>query len=167
MLHAFLLDGEAHELWLGRSREGYCLHAGGRRIPVELLERGGHTHELVIEGDSYHVLIAGRGDEVHVHLNGESHLLCYVDNLKRFAGDPTDDGDAVTRAPMPGSIIAVSVEVGQRVRRGDALMVIESMKMETTINAACDGAVQCLHVDVGQLIDKDALLITLDRSASE
>ncbi len=73
----------------------------------------------------------------------------------------------MTRAPMPGSIIAVSVEVGQRVRRGDALMVIESMKMETTISAACDGAVQCLHVDVGQLIDKDALLITMDRSASE
>ncbi|SCK09955.1 Acetyl/propionyl-CoA carboxylase, alpha subunit [Variovorax sp. HW608] len=166
MAHAFFLNGKEHELWLSRAGGGYRLHTDGKQFPIGLLARGDHAHELLIHEDSCRTFIARRGDEVHVHLDGESYILSYVHNLKRFASEQKDEGEAVARAPMPGSVIAVSVEAGQQVQRGAPLMVIESMKMETTINAACDGVVQSLHVSVGQTFDRDAVLVSLERSAT-
>lgn len=165
MSHAFLLGETEHELWLARAGSGYRLHSGGQSLPVQLLPRGDHAHELIVHDDSRRVFIARRGDEVFVHVDGEAHALRYVHNLARFAGDSRDEGEAVARAPMPGSVIAVAVEIGQRVERGQTLVVIESMKMETTISAACDGSVQALHVELGQTFDRDAVLVTLERTA--
>jgi len=166
MAHAFILNGDEHELWLSHERGGYRLHVNALQLPVKLLPRGDDLHELIVHDDSHRVFIAQRGDEVHVHLDGETHSLRYVHSLSRFAGENKDEGEAVARAPMPGAVIAVSVEAGQQVQRGQPLMVIESMKMETTISAACDGTVQALHVSVGQTFDRDAVLVTLDRNGT-
>jgi biotin carboxyl carrier protein len=164
MAHAFLLDGQEHEVWLSRAGGGYFLHVDGQQLPASLLARGNHSHELIVGDDSHVVFVARRGDEVHIHLDGEAYALRYVHNLSRFADQRKDEGEAVARAPMPGAVIAVSVEPGQQVQRGQPLMVIESMKMETTISASCDGVVQSLHVNAGQTFDRDAVLVTLERS---
>jgi biotin carboxyl carrier protein len=64
-------------------------------------------------------------------------------------------------APMPGRVVAVLVEVGQRVQRGDALVVLEAMKMEQTLAAPSDGEVTAVHVEPGARVDAGAALITL------
>src|SRR3546814_17563184 len=64
-------------------------------------------------------------------------------------------------APMPGSIVTVSVTVGDTVTRGQTLLVMESMKMETTIAAPRDGVIATVNFDKGQTIDRDALLLQL------
>jgi propionyl-CoA carboxylase alpha chain len=61
-------------------------------------------------------------------------------------------------APMPGTVTRVLVEVGQVVEAGDALLVLEAMKMEHTIVSACDGAVTALNVAVGDQVERDAVL---------
>ena len=65
---------------------------------------------------------------------------------------------------MPGAVIAVHVQEGQTVARGEVMVVIESMKMETAICAGYDGRVQKLHVVAGQTFDREALLVTLERT---
>lgn len=57
-----------------------------------------------------------------------------------------DDSQNVVRAPMPGRIIRVNVAVGDGVQRGQALLVLESMKMENTIAAPRDGVISQVHV---------------------
>ena len=163
MGHAFQLNGEAHELWLSRAGGVYQVHVGETVVPAALLARGEHTHELTLREASERVVIALRGDDVHVHLDGETYLLRYSHSLERFAGQAVDEDEAIARAPMPGAVISVAVEAGASVRRGQALLVIESMKMETTVTAPCDGTVQTLHVAVGQTFDRDAALVTLER----
>ena len=163
MAHAFRLDGTDHELWLSRLGTAYRLNVGDTCVPVALTARGEHAHELTIRDASERVYVACLGDDVHVHLDGEAYLLRYTHSLERFAGQAVDDAEAVARAPMPGAVIAIAVEQGAAVRRGQALLVIESMKMETTIVAPCDGTVQTLHVAVGRTFDRDALLVTLER----
>ena len=59
---------------------------------------------------------------------------------------------------MPGVVVSLLVQPGQRVRQGDALLVIESMKLQTTLCAACDGTVQELPLAVGQTFQRGALL---------
>jgi pyruvate carboxylase len=63
-------------------------------------------------------------------------------------------------APMPGTIATVAVHVGQKLARGDALLTLEAMKMETTVRAERDGTVQEVLVVPGQQIDtKDLLMV--------
>jgi len=163
MAHAFRLDGHDHELWLSRSGSVYQVHVGDTCVPATLTARGAHVHELTVRDISERVVIACRGDDVHVHLDGETYLLRYSHSLERFAGQATDEAEAIARAPMPGAVISIAVESGASVRRGQALLIIESMKMETTITAPCDGTVQTLHLHVGQTFDSDAALVTLER----
>lgn len=164
MAHAFRLLGVDHELWLSRSGGVYQVHIGDTCIPTTLVPRGEHAHELTVrDAGGERVVIACHGDDVHVHLDGETYLLRYSHSLERFAGQAADEDEAVARAPMPGAVIAVNVEAGATVRRGQTLLLIESMKMETTITASCDGTVQAVHVSVGQTFDRDAPLVTLER----
>lgn len=161
MAHAFRFEGELHDVWLSRTKRGYELHRGDCCIAVALRERGQHVHELVVGDQSLPVYVAVRGDEVHVHLDGEAYTLVYSHSLERFASETDENTDAVSRAPMPGSVISLAVQAGQAVSRGDILMVIESMKMETAICAALDGVVQAIHVQQSQTFERDAVLITL------
>ncbi|MBY8965189.1 pyruvate carboxylase [Algiphilus sp. NNCM1] len=70
------------------------------------------------------------------------------------AGNPAHVG-----APMPGMVATVSVQVGTKVRKGDALLSIEAMKMETQIRAERDGTVDSVHVQPGQTVNARDLLI--------
>ena len=164
MAHAFQLDGHHHELWLSRSCSVYQVHVGDTCVPATLVARAAHMHELTVCDVSERVVVATRGDDVHVHLDGETYLLRYSHSLERFAGQTDDETEAVSRAPMPGAVIAVAVGPGNIVTRGQPLLVIESMKMETTIAATYDGTVQTVHVVVGQTFDRDAPLVTLERN---
>jgi acetyl/propionyl-CoA carboxylase alpha subunit len=163
MAQAFILKDEVHEVWLARAPAGYVMHVGEESIAVALTPRGQNVHELLLGDDANRVCIAVRGDAIHVHLDGEAYLLTYSHSLERFAGEEADASESVSRAPMPGAVISISVQQGQRVARGELMMVIESMKMETAINAAHDGVVQALHVAAGQTFDRDAPLVTLER----
>ena len=64
-------------------------------------------------------------------------------------------------SPLPGSVIKVLVAEGQAVKKGDILLTLESMKMENTIAAECDGTVKQVAVKAGQTVMQDDLLIVL------
>jgi 3-methylcrotonyl-CoA carboxylase alpha subunit len=64
-------------------------------------------------------------------------------------------------APMPGKIIAIEVKAGEKVKRGQALLVMEAMKMEHTINAGLDGVVENIFFGVGEQVSEGAVLISL------
>src|SRR3546814_11468891 len=64
-------------------------------------------------------------------------------------------------APMPGKIISISVKAGDTVKGGDALLVMEAMKMEHTITAPADGTVQELFFQVGDQVKERPELIAL------
>jgi pyruvate carboxylase len=74
------------------------------------------------------------------------------------AGNPTQVG-----APMPGTITTVPVQVGQKLNKGDVLLTLEAMKMETTVRADRDGVIQEILVRPGQQVDtKDLIMVLTD-----
>lgn len=161
MAHAFRLQGDLHDVALSRSPSSYELHHDGRRIPVALKNCGQAQHELLLGGQSLPAYVVVAGDEIYVHLDGQSHVLTHIHSLDRYARAAQGESDSVSRAPMPGSVISIPVQGGQRVARGDVLVVIESMKMETAICATFEGTVETIHVQLGQTFDRDAALVTL------
>lgn len=91
---------------------------------------------------------------------------CALARVPRFV-DPTLQVSAGSLlAPMPGSIISVEVTVGQTVVQGDALMVMEAMKMQHTIAAPCDGVVTELMAAVGEQVDAGAVLAVVAADGS-
>ena len=70
------------------------------------------------------------------------------------------DGTKVP-SPMPGTILSVNVTVGQAVKTGDVLMVLEAMKMENDIGAPCDGTVKQLLVSKGSTVNTDDVLAVM------
>ena len=73
---------------------------------------------------------------------------------------PTASGTQV-KAPMPGSILAVKATVGQAVKAGDILVVLEAMKMENDITAPCDGTIKEIVVAKGTTVNTDDVLIVM------
>lgn len=69
-------------------------------------------------------------------------------------------GEAVN-SPMPGTVLEVSVKVGDTVKSGDTLVVLEAMKMENAIVAPKDAKVVAVHVTKGQSVESGAALVSL------
>ena len=73
----------------------------------------------------------------------------------------TTTGGTDVKAPMPGTILDVQASVGQDLKAGDVLFILEAMKMENEIKAASDGTVAAVHVSPGVSVSTDDLLISL------
>ena len=71
-------------------------------------------------------------------------------------------GAVVIKAPMPGNIVKVNCKVGDSVKRGDVLVVLEAMKMENDISAPQDGVVASIEVSQGASVVTDAIIATLN-----
>ena len=71
-------------------------------------------------------------------------------------------GATAVKAPMPGTIIKVNVKVGDAVKKGDVLCVLEAMKMENDIMAPADGVVASVEAAKGASVATDAVLVTLN-----
>ncbi len=66
------------------------------------------------------------------------------------------------RAPMPGLIVKVEIEIGQDVKKGDGLIIIEAMKMENELKAAYSGKIKAINVQTGQPVEKNQILIEFE-----
>ena len=77
------------------------------------------------------------------------------------AAAPVAGGEQV-KAPMPGNVLDVKVSVGQQVKKGDVLLILEAMKMENEINAPKDGTVAQVTVTKGATVDSGAVLVVLN-----
>jgi biotin carboxyl carrier protein len=76
------------------------------------------------------------------------------------AAAPVADGTKVS-APMPGTILDVKVKVGDAVKEGQSLAVLEAMKMENDINSPCAGTVASVNVTKGQAVETGTLVCVI------
>jgi propionyl-CoA carboxylase alpha chain len=102
------------------------------------------------------VVVDGTRSFVHGPL-GSSELH----EVPRFPAGEGEETHGGCRAPMPGKILSVRVEVGATVRKGDVLVVLEAMKMEHEVVAPDDGTVESVLVEVGQQVDAGTVLVVL------
>lgn len=85
----------------------------------------------------------------------------YTEKFARRRAYEAPDPKRVT-AYIPGVIQHISVRAGQTVRRGESLLVLEAMKMRNDVAAPLDGVIRAVHVAVGQMVPRDALLVEYD-----
>ena len=163
MRHAVALNRTEHELWLGRAPQGgHALHALDQVVPVALSLGADGSGLLRVGDQTVPVVILARGDTLFVHLDGINHELRLRHPLERAAGEARVGSDDSVRAPMPGTAVSVAVSAGDAVARGAPLLVMESMKLETTLTASRDAVVRSVRVQPGQTFERDAVLVILE-----
>jgi biotin carboxyl carrier protein len=88
--------------------------------------------------------------------------------IREMAGqDLAADGGGEVRAPMPGRIVRILVDVGQEVEPGTPLLTIEAMKMENELRAERRGVVARIEVEEGETVNQDAVLAVLEEPGAE
>ncbi len=97
----------------------------------------------------------------HVFCEGEHRRLSLEEEL---AAADTDTASGSLAAPMPGKVIKVMTEAGAKVTKGQALLILEAMKMEHTITAPADGMVKEVHYHAGEQVLEGTELISLERN---
>ena len=99
---------------------------------------------------------------VFFELNGQPRQIKIEDHTQDIKRTPQRKAEAGNTshvgAPMPGLIAQINVRENDEVQKGDTLMVIEAMKMQTSIRAERDGVIAALHVEPGQQVDGKDLL---------
>lgn len=130
------VDGE--ERMRARSLPGY-LDVGGRVIP-------------------YHA--CRTADGVEVWIGGQTYRFETATAARARHGPAAAAGSQIT-APMPGTVRRVEVQVGDEVAERQAVVILESMKMELTLHAPRAGMVERVSCVAGQLVDMGAVLVAL------
>jgi acetyl/propionyl-CoA carboxylase alpha subunit len=115
-----------------------------------LVERDGRREVFYCTSD---------GDRVHFHWDGRDYELRLEREGARSASRHAAGG---LEAPMPGRVIKLSVALGDEVRRGQELLVVEAMKMENPIRAPHDGWVTRLETAVGEMVGPGQLLVEIE-----
>jgi len=135
--------------------------------PTALTTIAGTTVEdldLVVDGRATRVVVARTRDRIHVAIGGDTFAFERVDDAQQAGAAGAGSGSVV--APMPGKVVKVLVAAGDTVAAGQPLVVVEAMKMETTLAAEIDGTVSRVHAEPGAMVDAGAVLIEIDAAAA-
>ncbi len=122
-----------------------------------LAEQTAETHTLWLDGNRQQVQSWQNQEDIFVFTNYGSGKITLIDTMSHVGEEAGDEGSL--KSPMPGQVIAFRVNVGDVVKKGQPLAVIEAMKIEHTISAPTDGTVVELLFKAGDLVaDGDELL---------
>jgi len=142
---------------------------GGRTLSAQG-ERAGH-YSLLVGDRSYEMFIraAGRQESgasaFEVSIGGQTFEVGVQDQRARalasLVGEARTSGDVTIRAPMPGLVSNVLVNEGDEVQRGQAVVVLEAMKMENDLSATHAGIVKSLRVTKGQTVAQGEALAVI------
>jgi biotin carboxyl carrier protein len=158
---------------------------GGETVPVEVTGKDGLYQvivaaevidvdarqpaegiwSLLIDGVSHVVDVTEQDGVSVVEVDGEGYRIRVEEETRyiiRTRGGKAHAGGQVLKAPMPGKVVHIEVEIGQAVNPGDGLIVLEAMKMENEFRAEVAGRVKEIRVDVGQAVNPGDTLVVIE-----
>jgi biotin carboxyl carrier protein len=144
------LNGEAVSPdWTMISENKYHAIINNQSLTIELgnVEEASKNMSIVVNGIKYQVNIQNQFDALLKQLGMDKLAANKVNNIK---------------APMPGLVLRISVAVGDEIKKGDPLLVLEAMKMENVIKAAGDGVVKKINVSEKIAVEKGSILIEFE-----
>ena len=159
------------------------LHSDGTAFTVEYTQSGNEyeviigsqvkrTRALSAHGGALTLLVDDQPLRVHVAIDGQRTLVAIAGQVYEFTQSQEKQArtrqreagrvSPEVRSPMPGKILQILVTEGAEVEAGQALVLLEAMKMENTLAAEGAARVKKIHVALGDLVDLGQLLVELE-----
>ncbi len=134
-------------------------------LEVEYIVISSHQQHLLVNGRPVNAYLAREGNAGTVMIRGIPYSIQDADipdtrarGKKGAQAIPQD-----ITPPMPAVVVRILVTVGDRVKQGQSVIVVESMKMETTLSAPSDGRVRAVNVAEGDKVMPGQILVDIDR----
>lgn len=164
MKYIATVNGKTYTIEINREDRILC-EGVERAVDFRLIDQQ-HVYSLLLDNASYEALIQEREGEYWVFLRGYLFTVQVEDERERRLREASGGrlgpaGEVTVKAPMPGLIVAVPVQEGQPVRKGEKLVLLESMKMQNEIRAPRDGVVKAVRVRPGQSVEQNQILVVL------
>lgn len=142
---------------------------GGEDFLLDVIEENGRYH-VIHENKSYNVeVLEVKHDEkiVVLKINNLTQTVQLKDRFDDLLKSLGMEGAAKAKlkdvkAPMPGMVLNILVEVGQEVQKDEALLILEAMKMENVIKSPAEGKVKAVRVNQGVAVEKNTVLIEFE-----
>ena len=163
MKYTVVIDGSEHEVEV----QGDRVQIHGRDLAAKLTSIP-HTplRRLVVGDRAITVAVMRQGEGWAIERGGKRWFVEVMDERTRQLRALTGGGGSarkggLVKAPMPGLVLRLEVEVGQRVEAGAGVVVLEAMKMENEIAAVGAGVVKAVLVSEGQVVEKGTKLVEI------
>ena len=144
----------------------YRAKMGDKSVEVEILNTNDSQLTLLIDGERITAYVSSDNAKRWVTIKGRTYILTKQSGSRKSGGGHHHTAGELT-APMPGQVRAVNVGEGDAVVKGQALMILEAMKMEIRIQSPSDGTVKKLLVKQGDTVEREQMLIEIvDKLAS-
>lgn len=128
---------------------------GNKHFTVLLDNKSIDVYVLRFERESKKAILIVNGKKCSISASDEMEIL-----LKKLGMDTgTTKKMKELKAPMPGLVVKIEVSAGEEVKKDQAIVILEAMKMENVLKAAADGVVQSIEVNKGQAVEKNQVLI--------
>lgn len=168
--YATYVDGEEHQVIIHNDGS---VEMDGEQFEVDLRHITNNVvFSMLIEGRSHEVYASLEDGAWRILLDGERYEVSVEDERTRRirglqGGDKKLVGDVQIKAPMPGLVVKVPVEVGQIVAANAPLIILEAMKMENELRAPRAGVVKEIRVSPRQTVELQQVLIILGEEPVE
>lgn len=147
--------------------EGDTLVIDGVRLESDLRVISENQYHLLMNYKGYRIEVVEKDEQTKtalINVNGKTYrvnLMNEKDRLLENLGFETNSTTTVKdlKAPMPGLVLDILVAVGQKVKKGDELLILEAMKMENLIKSPSDLIVKSVEVKKGDKIEKSQTLL--------
>jgi biotin carboxyl carrier protein len=160
------VDGRPQPVDVSGADGRYRLRVGEQVWDVDARVTAEGISSLLIAGVSYVADVTHRDGSCVVGVGGETYVIEVEEEgrhiIRTRGGVAGERGGQVLKAPMPGRVVHVAVRPGDRVNRGDPLIVIEAMKMQNELKALSTGAVAEVRVETGQAVNAGDVLVVID-----
>ncbi|MBL6613771.1 MAG: acetyl/propionyl/methylcrotonyl-CoA carboxylase subunit alpha [Reyranella sp.] len=161
-------EGEREVAVIARRRRDGAIALGLPGGTLDAWVRRGEDGRLAIKlgSDTFTATVIRRptmdGVDYAVFADGANRSLRLVDPLEVTQYEAAASGEAAVKAPLPGKIIDLRVKAGDKVSKGQPLLVLEAMKMEHTLAAPADGTVKSVRYAVGEQVVEGAELVEFE-----
>ncbi len=142
------------------------------RIGEQLLEvdfeaiNGQPVFSIILDGKSYESFVYQGDEDWEVLIRGRQYQVKIEDERERrlkaaASGGVAEGGEFHLKAPMPGLVVSVLVEEGQEVKKGQVMLILESMKMQNELKAPRDGVIERVRVKAGESVEQKQAMLSL------
>lgn len=142
---------------------------GEKSLDVSYTISSDHHVHFVVDGVGVNAFVTGEKGEKTILIRGVPYVVCDADitaRTRKSARDLTKLPQVIT-PPMPSVVVRIMVAEGDSVQKGDSIIILTAMKMETTLTAPFPGRITAINVSVGEKVMPGKILVDIEKEPED